>query len=436
MANVYISFLGTNNYLPCTYFRDGNDFPNTRFVQEATVRLCCGEWTGDDRILIFSTDEAHKKNWLDNGHRDKGGEPLECSGLGQCLSRLHLEPSVEEVRVPSGESEQQLWEIFQILYDQLGEGDRVVMDITHAFRSIPMIALVVLHYAKVLKGLELDRIYYGAFEALGGLHEVSGMAPEMRRAPLFDLTPLYSLMDWSLAVDRFLGSGDASPACELAAVAVQPMLRVAKGRDEAALAISNVARSLNAFSKVMATCRGRDISKTAGKLKDDIERCTRVELLPPFKPLLERIGSKLTPFTGDDPIVDGICSARWCLDHNLIQQGYTILREVLVSYMAGSAGADLKDRAQRELAPYAAKLFHKSTPEAEWTGNASANPSLTRGYLSIFRLKPALADLFSELGDLRNDLNHAGFKNPPKRAADFGPKLEKLIVSAEKETRA
>ncbi|MDA8308854.1 MAG: TIGR02221 family CRISPR-associated protein [Deltaproteobacteria bacterium] len=435
MANVYISFLGTNNYLPCTYFRDGEEFQNARFVQEATVQLSCSEWTTDDRIVILTTNEAHQKNWLDDGHRDKNGAPIECAGLRQCLIRLNLMPKLKEVHVPSGESEQQLWEIFQILYDQLGEGDHVIFDITHAFRSIPMIALVVLHYAKVLKNLELSKIYYGAFESLGSFQEVSGMLPEKRRAPLFDLTPLYSLMDWSLAVDRFLGAGDASPACELAGATTQPMLRAAEGRDEAASAINRVAGSLNAFSKVMATCRGCEISKTAGRLKDDIDRCVHVGLLPPFRPLLAHIGSSLTSFTGNDAIVDGVCAARWCLDHNLIQQGYTILREVLVSYVADCARADLKDRRQRELAPQAASLFRKNMPEDEWTGDASRDPALTHRYVNVYERQPALVDLFSQLVELRNDLDHAGFRKAPKRAAEFGTKLAKLIAMAEEVTK-
>ncbi len=39
MAKVYISFIGTNDYLPCTYFHDEKELQNIRFVQEATLHF-------------------------------------------------------------------------------------------------------------------------------------------------------------------------------------------------------------------------------------------------------------------------------------------------------------------------------------------------------------------------------------------------------------
>ena len=64
MANVYVSFLGTNDYLPCIYYKDDKEFRDTRFVQEATLGICCREWTDEDRIIIFTTDEAYQSNPL------------------------------------------------------------------------------------------------------------------------------------------------------------------------------------------------------------------------------------------------------------------------------------------------------------------------------------------------------------------------------------
>ena len=71
MARVYISFLGTNDYLTCTYFYKDNEMQNVRFVQEATLNFFCSQWTSEDRILIFATGDAYEKNWLDNGHKDR-----------------------------------------------------------------------------------------------------------------------------------------------------------------------------------------------------------------------------------------------------------------------------------------------------------------------------------------------------------------------------
>lgn len=50
MSGVYVAFLGTNDYLECTYFKGDKELPNVRFVQEATLHFFCQDWTSDDRI--------------------------------------------------------------------------------------------------------------------------------------------------------------------------------------------------------------------------------------------------------------------------------------------------------------------------------------------------------------------------------------------------
>jgi hypothetical protein len=38
MRKVFLSFLGTTNYFPCNYYREGHELvKNIRFVQEAEV---------------------------------------------------------------------------------------------------------------------------------------------------------------------------------------------------------------------------------------------------------------------------------------------------------------------------------------------------------------------------------------------------------------
>ncbi|MBU0698719.1 MAG: TIGR02221 family CRISPR-associated protein, partial [Proteobacteria bacterium] len=73
MARVYLSFLGTNDYLSCCYFKNDKKLENVRFVQQATLKFFCDDWTLEDRILIFTTDEAYRKNWLNDGHQDHEG---------------------------------------------------------------------------------------------------------------------------------------------------------------------------------------------------------------------------------------------------------------------------------------------------------------------------------------------------------------------------
>jgi len=55
MAKLYLSFLGTNDYIPCVYEQNNSRIENIRFVQEATIRLNCMDWSKNDRVIIFTT---------------------------------------------------------------------------------------------------------------------------------------------------------------------------------------------------------------------------------------------------------------------------------------------------------------------------------------------------------------------------------------------
>jgi CRISPR-associated Csx2 family protein len=431
MAKVYLSFLGTNDYMPCTFFWDGQEAPNTRFVQEATVKFFCRGWTPEDRILIFTTREAYKKNWLDNGHTDREGKVLERQGLHVGLQRLGLQAPFRAIEIPEGKGEDEIWKIFDILFTQLQGGDQAVFDITHAFRSIPLLALVVLHYAKAMKELQLEGIYYGAFEILGSLSQARSLPLEQRRAPIFDLTSFDALLDWTLAIDRFLGAGDALPACNLAQAAIGPVLKSTKGQDLAAQTIREVANKLAAFSQAVATCRGPEISGIVTQLQGSLRRCREQQVIQPLKPLLDRIRERLTAFLGDE-VMDGIQAARWCLDHNLIQQGYTILQETLISYFIRVASQDPKDHDQRLLVSQAIEIYSKGISLQKWREPASQYPDIAQTHFDLLKKQPELVKIFDKLRQNRNDLNHAGFLQNPRPAKSFGPDLKDMIDRLEK----
>ncbi len=431
MARVYISFLGTNDYLTCTYFYKDNEMQNLRFVQEATLNFFCSQWTSEDRILIFATGDTYEKNWLNNGHKDRNtGKIKNCMGLKGCIESLDLPLLVQRVPIPEGKSEPEIWEIFQIVYDQLKSDDEVIFDITHAFRSIPMLTIVILNYAKIMKNVTLSGIYYGAFEVLGSYHEAEKLPLEKRRAPILDLTPFDQLMEWSIAIDRFMGSGDAGLVSRLANRSVKMTLSATKGQDKAAIAVREIANNLSDFSKTMATCRGRDISDIAGKLKANLNRFETIEIVRPFKPVLDRIKVQFDKFQSS-PVLDGIQAAKWCLEHNLIQQGYTILQETLISCFVLEIGQNEENKKCREIASQAATIYHYNLDKTKWKKAAADNEKITQKFLSFYQNQQKLVNLFRNLSSDRNDLNHAGHNDAPMKPHKFSEKLLGYIEKAE-----
>lgn len=434
MAKVYLSFLGTNDYLACTYYTGDREVNNVRFVQEATLNFFCSHWTCEDKILIFITNAAYEKNWLDNGHKERNTDNIKkCMGLKRCIESLELPVSIQKVSIPEGKSEKEIWEIFQIVYDELKAGDEVMFDITHAFRSIPMLAIVILNYAKTMKNVSLSGIYYGAFEVLGSYHEAEKLPPEKRRAPILNLTSFDQLMEWSFAVDRFLKAGNASPISSLAKKSIKPVLAATKGQDIAASTLRNIANGLEEFTKTLSTCRGRNITATTAKLKQNIDRCQSLELIRPFKPIFKQVKNQMDLFSGDS-IADGIQAAKWCLKHNLVQQGYTILQETLISYFIIKINEN-PEAINREIVGQAIYIHtqNERLSQEKWKEPSKSNMEITKKLIAFYKTKGELVKIYRNLSKDRNDLNHAGHKKNPMSADKFSLKLGEYIRKTEQQ---
>lgn len=432
MSKVYISFLGTSDYTECMYGQDAEEERAVRFVQESTLRQLCRDWTSDDRGFIFTTQEAKTKNWYDDGHWDRENNcPQKCEGLETRISGLNLAFPVGQIDIPEGFKEAEIWDIFDIVYGVLNQGDEVIFDITHAFRSIPLLAIVILNYAKVMKGINLLGIYYGAFEALGQAREVKELPVDKRIAPLLDLTPLVTLADWTAAIDRFIGAGDASGVSALARKAAAPVMAKSRGKDAAAGSVKGIADALGFFSKQLSTCRGPRIVDAAKFVISELSKNETIDFVKPLVPLLKHVAQKIAPFTGN-PVKDGIQAAQWCLDHGMIQQGFTILQETLVSFIITACGKDELDVTQRTIASNLAGVL-KRIPESEWKGVLKEDDFQrdVSAYREILATYPDIIDMWRDLTEYRNDMNHAGFRKQSLADSKFQPKLNELIRKAE-----
>lgn len=442
MANVYISFLGTNDYVECIYRHDGFEpVGPVRFVQEATIRNTCRDWGYEDRILIFATREAERKNWLDNGHRTRDGQILERDGLEKCITRMNLPVPHQKIDILEGYTEDEIWEIFKRLNDCLNQGDSVIFDITHALRSIPLLAMTVLNYAKSLKQVRIEGIYYGAFEALGSIEQVKAMKVEERKVRILDLTALDRLMDWTVATDRFIYGGDARMVGALAKTSVREILRETRGQDVVARTIRGLGDALELFTWAVATCRGPDITDVTTKLKDKVRACRDLNLLPPFRSLFETMETRLQPFTGQT-LKDGLAAVRWCLNHNLIQQGFTILQETLISFVLEETGGDILDLDQRTMASYAFKIANERlSRKARQSGtqpssaDKQSDPEALERTVRFIQQSGILCREVARTIDPRNDLNHAGFRKEKtmraSKAPSFGDKLRAILDAVE-----
>jgi CRISPR-associated Csx2 family protein len=424
MRKILLSFLGTSDYVPCNYTL--HDFPrvsNVRFVQEALVQWICGEWTSRDELLFFTTEESHDRNWVDNADRE---------GLASRLELLGLDAPLREVQIPLGKSEEEIWEIFRIVSGRFEESDRVFLDITHAFRSLPMLALVLLGYAKVVKNVEVASICYGAMEALGPVGKVREMPVEKRDVPVFELLPFDRLQDWTSSIDRFVSTGDATAVVNLAHRSVHPVLKETRGQDTDAAAIRKFAGELERFAAVRRNCRGLELTETAVALHQALANVRGQSLLNPLQPLLDRLENQVAGAREED-VSQGLSAAQWCCEHGLVQQGLTILQETMITFILTMAlGASADDMESRKVVGSAGKIALKNISEKEWKGDAAKFPEKTKEVISWLNGRDRLLALLRNLANFRNDINHCGMRDNPAKHENIKKGLHSSLEEAER----
>jgi hypothetical protein len=176
----------------------------------------------------------------------------------------------------------------------------------------------------------------------------------------------------------------------------------------------------------VSTCRGREIGQITNKLKTALETYETVELVRPFKPVFKRIKEQVSRFP-DDTFRNGIQAARWCLDHNLIQQGFTILQEVFITHIIGRLDGDVTDKDSRELVSQAMNIHKTGKPQEDWYKPARNDPQTVKKIAQLLSGYSEIMEAFEEVRNQRNDLNHAGNIVGPQKATKFNAKLRRSI---------
>lgn len=162
---LFISFLGTGFYEECVYHDSENSYPRSRFIQCATLeQVGARQWGAEDAVRIFITDRSKTANWdkAITTRQNFKKEEMPYTGLEMEIEAMQLKANVAAVHVPDGKDEAEMWQIFQIVFGEIGEGDELFIDLTHAFRYLPMLVLVLSNYAKFLKHTKtMSDIAYG-----------------------------------------------------------------------------------------------------------------------------------------------------------------------------------------------------------------------------------------------------------------------------------
>ena len=378
---VFISVLGTGFYDACKYTKGNFASSETRFIQQATLEYLKvnDNWTSrnaegevTDRVLIMLTNGAKDANWdksITKRMNHKLGREEAYTGLEQVLINMDLPCPVETLSIPDGTNEEDMWIIFNTVYETLLPNDELYFDLTHSYRYLPMLVLVLGNYAKFLKGVTIKHISYGNFEARN---------KDTNEAPLMDILPLAMLQDWTFAAADLIQNGNIQRFLELKdANAISPLMR-ARGEKNVERRmvegfLDGYIQSLKCFLDDMKLCLAPNIlsGTTINRIMDCHELVAEVldQVIAPIPPIVDKIQKSLRRFeTTDtmhpDSLTNGYEAAKWCYDHQLYQQAITILDESITTQFCKYLGTDEYSYEQRTATN--ALLRYGEYREADW----------------------------------------------------------------------
>ena len=353
----FLSVLGTGNYSEAKYVCDEAGMA-TSYVQEAVLKLKMlkeGEYTSEDRITIFLTEKAAACNWYDRDYtpqeleRMQGTEkPARKPGLGSVLRQSYDIKDEEAIRlIPLGATEDELWDIFNIIYEEIREGEELYVDITHSLRNIPIQMLSVITYAKVVKKIEVKGIYYGAFEA--GTKNEEGMT----EAPIFDLLTFLDILAWSQAANSFIKYGNSDEIKDL----------YDEQKERGSKELKKVVGDLADITQGLETSRGcykeekggsaqgvsvlksyRSYEEFYGIMQKKDKKAKngqgQKKQIDPLNKLFDVINDKLNVFNVEDNLAFGYAAIEWAIENKKTQQGFTALDETIKTWLCRRYGLD------------------------------------------------------------------------------------------------
>jgi CRISPR-associated DxTHG motif protein len=376
---VLISVIGTGTYQPTTYQFNGKQSETSPYIIKAINDLF-----KPDKTFVIMTEQA------ETAHK----------------SNLEQVCAFEMIPIKAGKNEQELWDMFQVVADIVPENQNIIIDVTHGFRSQPMLLLAIAVYLQVTKNVKVDYILYGAFDA----KDENGISP------IFDLKPFLDVISWSFATDNFIKKGDATLLSELI-INIHNQAYKNKN-DYLPKGLKSVGQKLSDMTKAFSVVRPQEILNIAKELPEKITQSysdtDNLSKAKPFKSLLDKITEKFAKFSIDETVFSesGINAQaeiiQYYIDTKQYQQAVTLSRELVVSKVCSIYNFDMLT--QREQA----ETLLNSTIRND-------NP-----FLQMTEQGKKFAEIWQVLGNIRNDINHAGMRENPIPASSIIQQIEKL----------
>jgi CRISPR-associated Csx2 family protein len=220
MSHVLITFLGKGRkeqggYQKANYQFEGGDTRSTPFFGLALLEELSARNFAVDHLVVLGTcssiwdalllDEMQQNAelWYKLADQVSKGNVEECllesiaPDVAKSLAGKKLAKRVTLRIIPFGREESEQVSILQTMAEVVEDGDTVSMDISHGFRSLPMLGYASALFLQQIKNAKIAGLYYGALEM-----SMQGVTPVVR------LDGLLKIADWVTAISAFRVSGD------------------------------------------------------------------------------------------------------------------------------------------------------------------------------------------------------------------------------------
>ena len=324
LKKILISFLGAGNYQEVTYHYNGKSYLS-KLALEPIKSIYQPE-----KIYIIGTNDS---KW-----------------------ELVNKYSFEKIKIPTGKSSDEFWEIFSALCQKTSiKNSQIAFDITHCFRSIPFFVVIFIQFIKFIeKSAEIKHIFYGYLDS------------ESKESTIIDLKPITELLDWMEAVSSLQKYGDLS---ELSQLLNKKYKNIRTNKDDnlyfkGLKKLSNNLEKLNKITKMTYVPQLGDIAETLSEIisNPQLKEVIRNYLKPLeiIMPQLENLSKRFKKKSVWESLIE---VTKWYIDKNNPTQALLVLRETIVTYIAEQKGVDAYDKNQRDIIEKELNDNRKSSPE-------------------------------------------------------------------------
>lgn len=306
------------------------------------------------------------------------------------------------------------WAILEAIIDIVDENDEIHIDITHGFRSIPVLAVMAFNYLKSYKpNVVLGKLLYMQKDS---------------HSRLVDMSEMFNMLEWAFAVNEFVRNGDAHQLSEL----------MSKKRATSAERIHDIADDLLKVDESIRLCRSRSIGLNIKNLKEKLENFETNDMIS--KRMVEHIRNKYIKID-NDMASNYAMGPLYAFENNQLQQAITLAQENYITALMDIVNFEdrliLTENNEHKVREGFKILFINQRSKMsgnEWQRNINKYHDFQKiSYSTYQKIYNQLSQyrqyhkVFNELRPYRNDINHGGFSVISRDTGEFYDVQEKLL---------